>query len=279
MTHRPTLRTASLILTLTTGVAACGLLGGKPEPEVVTRTSYQPFDATYRGVSIGHTTHHFDEQATETDFGLEYFVSTEVIPLGDEFEVTFVVDSISMMPGASGGISSSQVDSARGATFKANLARNGSITEFSGHDVASGLAQELADRTLKPFFPLIPDQGAEAGAVWADTIETQMVVNGLDTSMRLISEHSALEWTNRGGERALHILTVANYEFSSAGTQSGRDFTIDGTGRRHIHRYLSEGGQYLGLASADTSVGEARLIDMDMVIPIQQTRIDSISIR
>jgi len=266
-------------LVLAVSISACGLLGGKPEPEVVTRTKYQPYGATYRGVSIGHTTQNFDEQATETDFGLEYFVRTNVLQVGGALEATFVIDSILLMPGASGGISLAQVDSARGATFKANLANNGVMSEFSGGDYSGGIARELADRALKPFFPLIPDQGVEVGAVWCDTLDTQMVVNGLDTSNRLISDHSALEWTQQAGERALHILTVAHYEFSGAGTQSGRAFTLDGSGRRHLHRYLSESGRYLGLVSADTSVGEARLLDMDMVIPIQQTRIDSLSIR
>jgi len=273
-----TVGTAAALITVAVGVTACGLLRGKPQPELVTRASYQPFGVNYRGVSLGRTTQHFDEHATETDFGLQYFVRADVIPAGDALETTFVLDSILLLEGASGGVSGAQVDSARGATFRANLARNGRLTDFVGGEFSGDLARELADRTLKPFFPMIPDQGAEAGAVWVDTLDTHMVVNGLDNSIRLISEHSAIEWTLYAGERALHILTVSNYSFNGSGTQSGRAFTIDGRGHRHIHRYLSENGRYLGLVSVDTADGEARLTDLDMVIPIQQTRIDSLSI-
>jgi hypothetical protein len=274
-----TVRTAAALLAGAVGVTACGSLKGNPQPELVTTASYQPFGVNYRGVSFGRTIQHFDERATETDFGMRYFVRTDVIPAGDGFEATFVLDSILLFDEARGGISGAQVDSTRGATFHAALARNGQMTNFSGGESSGSLARELADRSLRPFFPLIPDRGAEAGAVWVDTLDTQVVVNGLDNSIRLVSEHSALEWTLHAGERALHILTVSNYTFNGSGTQAGREFTIEGSGRRHIHRYLSEDGRYLGLVSADTSDGEAHLIDLDMVIPIQQTRIDSLSSR
>ena len=261
------------------GVAACGRFKGNPQPELVTRATYQPSSVNYRGVSYGRTTQRFDEQATETEFGMQYFVQTDIIPAGDALEVTFALDSIVLIEGASGGISAEQVDSARGATFSATLAANGRLTTFSGGESSGPLAQELADRTLKRFFPLIPEAGAEAGAAWADTLETEMAVNGLDNSIRFVSDHAATEWTVHAGERALHIVTVSAYTFTASGTQAGREFTIEGRGRRHIHRFLSETGRFLGLVSADSSDGEARLLELDMVIPVQQTRIDSLAIR
>lgn len=279
MTFPTTARTAATLMAVAVGVTACGLFKGNPQPELVTRASYQPSSVNYRGVSFGRTTQRFDEHATETQFGLQYFLRTEVIPAAGALEVTFSVDSILLLEGATGGISGAQVDSARGATFFARLTTNGRLTDFSGGESFGSLVGELADRSLKPFFPLIPDQGAEAGAVWVDTLETQMVVNGLDNHIRFVSEHAATEWTLHAGERALHIITVSNYTFNASGTQAGREFTIEGRGRRHIHRFLSEDGRYLGLVSADTSDGEAQLTDLDMMIPIRQTRIDSLSIR
>jgi len=259
--------------------AGCGLFGGKTEPVTITRANYQPFGANFRGVSFGRTTQYFDEQPTDTDFGMEYFVRTDVEAMEDGLAATLVLDSALLFDGATAGIPQAQVDSARGTTFRAAMGQDGRLTDFTGGEMSGGLAQELADRVLETFFPILPARGAEAGDMWSDTVETQMVVNGLDNSIRLISEHSAIDWTLHAGERALHILTVTNYTFSGSGTQSGRAFTIDGNGRRHIHKYLSEGGRYLGLVSADTSDGEARITDLDMVIPIHQTRIDTLSIR
>ena len=274
-----TVRIAATFMAVSVGVAACGVFRGNPQPELVTRTSYLPFGGDYRGVSFARTTQRFDEHATQTDFGLQFFVRTDVIPAGDALQATFVLDSILLLDGATGGISGAQVDSARGATFFANLAANGRLTDFGGGESSGSLAGELADRSLKPFFPLIPGQGVEAGAAWADTLETQVVVNGLDNNVMLVSEHAAIAWTVYAGERALHIITVSDYTFDGSGTQSGREFTFEGRGRRHIHRYLSEMGRYLGLVSTDTSDAEAQLTDLDMVIPIQQTRIDSLTIR
>ena len=275
------LGTFTALVMTSLGLAACGLSGGKAEPVTITRANYQPFGANYRGVSFGRTTQYFDEQPTETDFGLEYFISTDVAVAGagEGLAATFVLDSVLLLAGATGGVSAAQVDSARATTFRANMARDGRLTDFVGGGLSGGLARELADRVLRPFFPILPEQGAETGAVWADTVETQVVVNGLDNSIRMLSEHSAIAWTLLAGERALHVITVSSYTFSGSGTQSGRSFTIDGNGRRHIHSYLSESGRYLGLVSADTSDGEAHITDMEMIIPIHQTRLDSLSIR
>jgi hypothetical protein len=97
--------------------------------------------------------------------------------------------------------------------------------------------------------------------------------------MHVSSQHTATGWTDHAGERALLIRTFSVYDFSGSGSQSGRAFTLSGDGRRHLLRYIGEDGRYLGLVAADTSTGEARLTHLDIVIPIHQTRIDSLAIR
>ena len=267
------------LLMVAVSIQACGLLGGKPEPETITKAAYQPFSASYRGVGFGRTTQYFDDQPTETDFGLEFFVTVHVAALAGALSATLVLDSVVLFDGATGGITPAQVDSARGASFHASLADDGRLIEYGGGETSGSLARELSDRVLKPFFPIIPTGGAEPGATWSDTVETQIVANGIDNNVRLISEHVATEWALHAGMRALRIVTLTTYDFIGSGSQSGRAFTIEGHGRRHLHRYVSESGRYLGLVSADTSDGEARITDMDIVIPIHQTRVDSLVIR
>jgi hypothetical protein len=109
-------------------------------------------------------------------------------------------------------------------------------------------------------------------------VQSQIAMAGLDNSVTQINDHFATEWVDHAAVRALHIRTVSEYTFSGAGIQAGHAFTIEGTGRRHISRYLGEDGRYLGMVSADTSDGEARLTDMDLLVPIHQTRIDSLTI-
>ncbi len=272
--------TFGALVAASAAVSACGMFrGGQPELEVVTRAHYQPFTATYRGVSLGRTTQYFDEQPTHTDFAFEYFVNTDLAAAAQGLAATLVLDSIRLFNGATGGIMPEQVDSAWGTAFTANVGRDGRLSDFAGGEDAGPLAREIADRLLRPFFPIVPDRGVESGDDWSDTTETQMAVNGLDNTIQMISQHSATDWTHQAGERALHIITTSNYTFSGTGDQAGRSFTLEGTGRRHTHRYLSETGRYLGMVSADTSEGEARITDMEIVIPINQTHIDSILIR
>lgn len=256
----------------------CGSSGLDSEPTPVTKVVYQPFGETYRGVSIGRVSQHFDNHATETDFSFEYFLRVDVVPGSEVFDAILVLDSVSLFEGATAGVSEAQVASARGTVFRAKVGRTGRLTDFVTEGSSGSFTQELADRLLKPFLPIIPVQGGEAGSTWADTVETQILIAGVDNSVRLINDHVATEWTDYAGVRALHIRTLSNYTFNGVGIQAGREFTINGGGRRHIHRYIGEDGRYLGLVSADTSDGEARLPDFDLVVPIHQTRIDSLTI-
>ncbi len=278
MNLRELLAPSSTLLVLVMALGGCGLFGGSSEPKPVTTATYQPFSADYRAVSFTRTSQHFDDQGTETRFGLRYFVHTDVDDDSGSLTATLSLDSIILEENASAGISTAQVDSARGAEFKATLAPTGRLTDFENSNESGSLARELADRLLETFFPIIPDHGAEAGASWVDTVHTEMVANGLRNRVRLVNEHAATEWRLKAGERALHIETMSAYTFSGSGSQAGRSFTIDGSGRRHIDRFISEEGRYLGLVSADTSHAEALIEDLDMVIPIHQTRFDSVSI-
>ena len=107
----PTAVWASVSLVMiSTGIAACGLFGGKPDPVTITRATYQPFGADYRGVSLGRTTQYFDEQPTETGFGLEYFINADVVYAGDGLTATLVLDSVLLFEGATGGVPAAQVD-------------------------------------------------------------------------------------------------------------------------------------------------------------------------
>jgi len=271
-------KVVALLLALPLLNSGCSLFGGSPDPEPVRRAYYQPFGASYRGVSYTQTRQNFDDNTTETDFGLRYFIRADVDSAESGLSVTLQLDSIAVDEGARGGVTQQQVDSAGGAVFQANLEPNGRLSNFYGGESSGGLASELADRILKRFFPIIPGHGAEVGAAWVDTLDSRMVVNGMENTVSLISEHTALDWTTHAGERALQIATMANYTFTGSGSQAGNDFTLEGSGRRHITRFISEQGRYLGLVSADTSDGEAQVPALGIVIPIQQTRNDSLKI-
>jgi len=267
-----------VFVAITVSSTACGLLGRKPEPAPVLTAMYQPFSAVYRGVSQSRVSQHFDDQATETDFAFEYFLRADVIPGDEAFYATLVLDSVVLFEEARAGVSDAQLASVQGAVFRANVSRNGRLTDFVAEDSLGSFARELADRLLRPLLPILPSQGVEAGTSWADTVQTQIIMAGLDNSVRSINDHFATEWVDHASVRALHIRTVSEYTFSGEGIQAGQTFTLDGTGRRHTHRYIGEDGRYLGMVSADTSDGEARLTELDLVVPIHQTRIDSLTI-
>ena len=282
MTAPVAVRMAAVIAVpmLLQGVTACALRPHAPvEPAPgVAAVRYQPYGAGYRGTTFTWVEQRFDDRATEIRFGLRYFLHAAVTGTQSPLEVEFVIDSIGLGGRPTAGISQAHVDSARGATYHATLSTAGRLSGFSGGEGAGSVATELTDRVLQQFFPLLPDEGVRPGARWADTVDSRMSINGIEHEVLLASSHEALQWTSHAGRRALHILSTSSYTFSGSGTQAGHTFTIEGRGRRHAHKYIGDDGRYLGLVSADTSEGEARVLDLDIVIPIRQTRVDSLSL-
>jgi len=189
-----------------------------------------------------------------------------------------VLDSITQLAGLQSGILQSQLDSARGATFSGLLSPDGTLHSFAGSDSAGSVARELADRFLSRFFPRIPADGAAPGSEWRDTVETRSRVSGADNSVLLFNHHQAVAWGLHRGERALQITTQTDYTFHGSGVLVGQDFMLEGEGRRHATHFLAEDGRPLGSYAADTSEAEASLTAAGIVIPVHQTRTDTLEI-
>jgi hypothetical protein len=274
---RPSLavcNTAALVALL----AGCAKKAGTEEPAPSPLIAYQPHEAFYVGVTHGQVEQTFNNQVAESEFSLAYYLTVVVMGEQDALRVTLTIDSIAAVTGFPGGSLDARIDSSVGAEFTAGLGENGALQDFSGGESSGSLVQELADRVLEQFFPLIPATGVGPGMEWTDTLTSEATVGGVKNTVQTVNHSSSIEWTTYGGERALHIETVSDYTFSGSGVQAGQDFSLDGQGRRHSHQYLSERGIYLGLVSADTAHAEAQLTDAGITIPVQQIRADTLSI-
>jgi hypothetical protein len=248
------------------------------QPTPVARFMYRPFASTYYGVTQGKVQQEFNGQLAASDFGMRFYVSTEVAVSNENLKSVLVLDSITQLAGLQGGIAQAQLDSARGATFSGLLSPDGTLHSFVGGDSAGSVARELADRFLSRFFPRIPADGAEPGLEWRDTVETNSRVSGADNSVLLFNHHQAVGWSLHHGERALQIKTQTNYTFHGSGVLVGQDFVLEGEGRRHSTHFLAADGRLLGSFAADTSEAKAHLTAAGIVIPVHQTRTDTLDI-
>ncbi len=258
--------------------AGCAGSVTEDQPTPVARFRYRPFASTYYGVTQGEVRQEFNGQLAASNFGMRFYVSAEVAASDEYFQSVLVLDSITQLAGLQGGILQAQLDSAQGATFTGLLSPDGTLHGFVGGDSAGSVARELADRFLARFFPRIPAAGAEAGMEWRDTVETKSTVGGAENSVRLFNHYQAVGWSLHRGEKALQVTTRTDYTFHGSGELVGQDFTVEGAGRRHSTHFLAADGRLLGSFAADTSEAEALLTAAGIVIPVHQTRADTLDI-
>jgi hypothetical protein len=212
------------------------------------------------------------------EFGTQYRVQAEVVGSAAPFRTTFILDSILAL-----GEGSDAEDAPAGSyTFVGSLASTGRVSGFSPAEQPEQpppTVAEIAGRLVQNLFPVVPHGGAQVGMTWSDTVETSYPSGRVDNVVHTIVTYRALEWTDRHGERALHITAVSEFTFSGSGVQLGQAFTIRGQGRRHADYHVSATGRLLGFTSADTSDAEAALQGAGIVIPVRQTRADTLFIR
>jgi len=259
-------------------LAGCAKKGGTEEPAPSLLIGYQPHKAFYVGVTHGQVEQTFNNQIAASEFSLAYYLTVDVVKGEQELGVTLTIDSIADVTGFPGGSLDARIDSSFGTEFTGRLTENGTLEDFTGGESSGSLVQELADRVLQQFFPLIPGTGLGPDMEWTDTLTSEATVGGVKNTVQTVNHSRSTEWTTYGGERALHLETVSDYTFSGSGVQAGQDFSLDGQGRRHSHQYLGERGVYLGFVSADTAHAEAQLTNAGITIPVQQIRADTLSI-
>jgi len=258
--------------------SACAVTPQAEEPVPDARAKYQPFGASYRGVTHSRIEQTFNNQSDVTEVGMRYYVTADVIQSDSLLHATLTIDSITHVVASRAGTTGAQTDSARGVTYTGTLSQSGALSGLSGGDGGGSLAEELSSRLLARFFPVIPDDGVEPGVIWTDTLETSATLGGVENTVHTIRRHEATEWTNYGNHIALLIHTESDYSFSGAGVQVGQAFTLEGHGRRYSSQYLGADGRFLGFVSADTSEAEAHLTEAGIMIPVRQTRADTLTI-
>ncbi len=227
---------------------------------------------------MGQIEQEFNGQVIANEFGKEYFVTAEVVAATPTLSATLVLDSIINVRAAGSAASVEQASAARGAIFTGTLVATGEILDFHSSSTVEGVAKELVDRLFKQFFPRIPRDGAEAGALWTDTLETTADVGGVRSNVRAVNNHSATDWIAHTGQRALHIVSETQYVFSGSGVQAGQEFTLEGEGHRVTHQYIGADGRYLGFTATDSAQAQAKLTQLGLVIPVRQMRFDTLTV-
>ena len=258
--------------------SGCGPATQEETPAPDARIRHTPFAASFVGSSHSRIEQTFSGQSDVTEVGMRYYLAVGLASTDSGLQVTLTIDSVTDVRDQRGTGGATSADSARGIAFTGALSSTGEITGLTTSGMGGSLADELSSRLLARFFPVIPAGGIEVGTVWSDTIETAATLGGVDNTVHNVRQHEVTEWTEFAGYPALLIVTTSGYTFSGAGVQVGQAFTLEGEGRRHWRQYVGADGRFLGFVSADTAEAEAHLIDAGIVIPVFQTRADTLTI-
>jgi hypothetical protein len=237
--------------------------------------TYGPYVASYRVTTHGRVEQDFGGQTTTSEFTLGYYVSVTVLRADDAFRTSFALDSIVTVEGL--GISPTEAARASGTIITASLDRDGRIGEIEADRPTRVVVERILNQ-LKQFFPRIPPQGVLPGERWSDTTKTTNRANGLDVTIEATEHSEAAGWTDYGGARALRIHSVSSYTVSGGGTQQGQRITLEGQGTSVSDGFLGPDGRYLGMVAVDTTHLSAMVEAIGAVIPITQTRTDTVTI-
>ena len=270
--------TARSALFALAGTACAG--GATPlsnlEPALPTTVRYAPHQAAYIAVSSGRQDQQVPGGAITTEFGFRVYLNTVVDQGPEGLQITILVDSVPQASGVS--IPLSDLPRVSGTTFTGGVAGTGEVLGLSGGDTTISLVRQL-HQAFEEFLPPIPELGAEPGAAWIDTATSRTQNAGMEIEIVSVGTHEVVGWTDYAGLEALHITTRSEYTLSGQGSQMGQAITIDGTGIREEHSYLSANGMYLGGWAADSSNMNALLSSVGMAVPIIQVRNDSLIYR
>ncbi|MGD8726126.1 MAG: hypothetical protein PVH40_00710 [Gemmatimonadales bacterium] len=266
----------ALLAVTVTGCAGTGSTGtgaSDASPEVPARFTYAPFDVTYRLASHTHQEQEFGGQINASDFALHWYLTALYSPPS----ITLTVDSVPELSGAAQGVSQTELEQAGGVVFTGSLSPTGQVSDFSGTEDSGAFVQQLA-QSIERFLPRLPEGGVAPGQTWTDTLESTTGSGGLDIDVVLITRSEAASWAQHRGARALLVTTNTDYSLSGGGSQMGTEIDLSGTGIRHGTLYLSEDGRFLGGVSADTANMTATVAAMGAIIPVFQTRYDTVTV-
>ncbi len=243
-------------------------------PPLPARVTYAPAQARYRAVQHTHQRQMMEGNPQEGRYVLEVLATVSLSgPAGVPMAYTFGLDSVR----ADGGvIMPAEIARAHGTRLTGTISPEGVVTNFTGDSTLTGQLQNIAI-AARQFYPRLPAGGVEPGQAWSDTSETKSS-GATQLTIRIASDRKAIDWTDQGGRRTLHVAVDATYTVNGTGQQMGQDFTISGNGIRHGDLYISAEGTYLGATSRDSSNVTVSLPAIGMSFPSIQIRHDTVSV-
>jgi hypothetical protein len=250
------------------GCRPAGLPAPEPPPAVALSagtvryalTGHQLVEQTVRGQAI----------ATNTAIRLVFSVSLTPTDSGLAAEV--VVESAAL-EGDAGGMGDAAT--AAGARITGHVGSPGHRFARDEDAAPHELLDQLALR-LHELLPPLPQGGVVSDATWSDSTVVTGRASGLPLTLTSRATSYAGPWDRLDGNPVLALRRSAAYMLDGEGDPTGSWVILRGQGVSHGRFFIDPAGAVVLGVCADTLRADVELGGTDLVIPLVQTRVDTL---
>jgi len=207
------------------------------------------------------------------------FISMELAPGAQGLGLTFVIDSVVVLPGDSAAAASpmqAQVqrqaeDAAKalkGRRLSGTVTPLGRVQTLAVADTVVPNAQQLANG-FKAFLVPFPSASVKAGLTWTDTTTNEFKnMSGIDGTTKSIVTYTVVGDTTVGGQKAWKVEQKGTLTMTGAGAAQGTDVSLSGDGTVQGTVVVGQNGVYLGGDVEQTQSLKVEVPAASMTIPI-----------
>ena len=207
------------------------------------------------------------------------FISMELAPGAQGLGVTFVIDSVLVLPGDSAAAASPmqaqvqrQAEEAakalKGRRLSGTVTPLGRVQTLAVTDTVVPNAQQLANG-FKAFLVPFPSASVKSGMTWTDTTTNEFKnMSGIDGTTKSIVTYTVVGDTTVDGQKAWKVDQKGTLTMSGAGAAQGTDVSLSGDGTVQGTVVVGQNGVYLGGDVQQTQSLKVEVPAASMTIPI-----------
>jgi len=242
----------------------------QPAPPPPAPLRYSTSTGRYQFQSQSHIEQEMMGQMNSADVTTGGALTVAVADTSGNLGVAITIDSLALtLPPGVPGPDSAALLSARGAMLRIVASPSGEPISFAAPD-SSNLAVQQAAAALREFLPILPAGVPDSGSSWTDSTTQTIQAQGVPLTIRRTRQHLVLGWETHAGTRALHLATSSSYTVTGSGETQGQEIDFNGSGLESGDAYVSAAGVYLGGTVSDSSLVNANVVSVGMVIPVRR---------
>ena len=241
--------------------------------------AYKPGAQHYRLDQTVATEQTVQGMAQSSTSSTAQFISMELAPGAQGLGVTFVIDSVLVLPADSGAPASpmqAQVqmqaqDAAKalkGRRLTGTVTPLGRVQTLAVADTVVPNAQQLANG-FKAFLVPFPSASVKAGLTWTDTTTNEFKnMSGIDGTTKSVVTYTVVGDTTVAGQKAWKVEQKGTLTMTGAGAAQGTDVSLSGDGTVQGTVVVGQNGVYLGGDVEQTQSLKVEVPAASMTIPI-----------